>query len=372
MYKIQPYDTPHGERYMLLDNNFQEVPEVTAFLEHQDRLNRSPNTIRSYAYDLLLYYRYVDHIDTDPLRIASRHEGYNMFQGFSTYLLTHDITTSTTRIDKPVHTDSSINRIIGTVFTYYNFLYQYEFIPETVFPFRYSTGGHSHSFLSEMTRAKIRKHPLMRTTRHKPVKFITREQYNCLLAACRTLRDKLIVALLFEAGLRVGEVAGLHLSDLQEIERGVIEITPRYDNVNHARVKRNSAGKVRLPDYVTTMLVQYICQLEINDEYVFPKMSGINKGQPITTKTIARLFEDLSRRTKMHVHPHMLRHGFAVEKLNSGWSLYEVQSYLRHASPVSTQVYAEYTDDIKIKRIAEFNKTIKLPEVYKHDNYDDN
>lgn len=369
MYKIQPYDTPQGERYLVLDNDYKEVKEVSAFLEHLDRLNRSPNTIRSYAYDLLLYYRYADEKNIDPLRITNRQSAYQLFSGFINYLLTRDntITKPILRVDTPMHTDTSINRIISTVFSFYKFLYTFDFIHDDVFPYRLSSRYHSYSFLSEITRSKTKRHPLLRTTHHTPVKYITREQYNIILKECRTLRDKLIVAFMFEAGLRAGEVAGLHISDLQEIEKGIVSITPRYDNVNRARVKRNAAGKIKLPDYVTSMLIHYIIQLNPSSEYLFLKQTGRKKGLPITTKTISRLFEDLSRRTKLSVHPHMLRHGFAVEKLNSGWTLYEVQSYLRHASPVSTQVYAEYTDDIKIKRIEEFNRNIILPEVYKDD-----
>lgn len=367
MYKIQPYDTPQGERYLLLDNDYKEVKEVSAFLDHLDRLNRSPNTIRSYAYDLLLYYRYADANRIDPLHITGRKNGYLVFNGFSSSLITRD-DKNLIRVDMPMHADTSINRIINTVFVFYNFLYQYEFIPENIFPYRISSDRHSYGFLSEMTRIKARKHPLMRTVHHKPVKYITREEYKTLFNACRTLRDKLILAILFEAGLRAGELAGIHISDLQEIEKGILEICPRFDNCNRARVKRNAYGKVKLPDYVTDMLVSYLCELDTNTEYLFCKTTGIHKGQPITTKTISRLFDDLSRRTGISVHPHMCRHGFAIEKLNGGWSLYQVQSYLRHASPVSTQVYAEYTDDIKIKRMEKFYENIELPEVYKHGN----
>lgn len=365
MYKIQPYDTPQGERYLMLDNEFKEVTEVSAFLEHLDRLNRSPNTIRSYAYDLLLLYRYMSEANINPLNISGRQQGYQLFIKFSNFLLTHDKTTI--RMDKTVRADSSVNHIISTAFTYFSFLCQYGFINENLFPYRYSSGRQSYNFLSELTRAKVKKHPLLRATHHKQVKYITRNQYNLLLDACRTLRDRLIVSFLFEGGMRAGEVAGLHLSDLQEIEKGIIAITPRYDNINNARVKQNAGGKIKLPEYVINMLVQYLCDLDLSSEYLFTKTTGLNKGMPITTKSISRLFEDLSRRTGIRVHPHMCRHGFAIEKLESGWTLYEVQSYLRHASPVSTQVYAEYTDEIKIKRIEEFNRNIILPEVYKDD-----
>ena len=53
----------------------------------------------------------------------------------------------------------------------------------------------------------------------------------------------------------------------------------------------------------------------------------------------------------------MLRHGFAVEKIEDNWELFEIQSYMRHKVPTSTTLYAEFTDQAKINRMQEFNKT---------------
>ncbi len=366
MYKVQPYDTPHGEMYLILDSNFNEVKEASAFLEHAVKLNRSPNTIRGYAFDIVQYYRYAEYEHFNPLHITSKKKGLQIFNSFTSFLLMHS-KGSLIRIDRPSRSDNTINRILGTIYQYYQFLYQYEYINENLFPFKLSAGRYNYNFLSGITKAKLQRHSLSRTVKHMPVKFITRVQYEELLNACRTLRDRLIIALLFETGMRAGELAGLHISDLTGIERGIISVVPRNDNINHARVKRNAAGRLKLPDYVTNMLIQYLSELDIHAEYLFSKTTGKNKNEPITTKTITKLFENLSKRTGLKIHPHMTRHGFAIEKLNNGWSLYQIQSYLRHANPVSTQVYAEYTDELKIKIMSKFNENIKLPEVYKNE-----
>ena len=43
----------------------------------------------------------------------------------------------------------------------------------------------------------------------------------------------------------------------------------------------------------------------------------------------------------------MLRHGFATEKLEAGWQRVDIQAYLRHKNISSTQIYANYSNELK-------------------------
>lgn len=43
----------------------------------------------------------------------------------------------------------------------------------------------------------------------------------------------------------------------------------------------------------------------------------------------------------------MLRHGFATEKLEAGWQMVDIQAYLRHKNISSTQIYANYSNELK-------------------------
>ena len=70
--------------------------------------------------------------------------------------------------------------------------------------------------------------------------------------------------------------------------------------------------------------------------------------------TVERLFERLSLKVGYKVHPHMLRHGFATEKLEAGWQMIDIKMYLRHKSITSTQIYATYSDSLKQKKMSEF------------------
>lgn len=58
--KVQPIKTKKGIRYILIGNDYKPEPVVTRYLKYLDNLGKSPNTQRSYAYDLLLYCEFME------------------------------------------------------------------------------------------------------------------------------------------------------------------------------------------------------------------------------------------------------------------------------------------------------------------------
>lgn len=356
MYKVQPYIKDNKEQYHLLDcnNNYSIVPEADKFFEFNTLRNFSPCSLQAYAYDLMHYYNYCNIKHIDPLHLGDNRQIMETFTGFAKYLLTDK--KNIRIIDKPARKATTVNRIMSTIYNYYRYLSYCNLcdMPD-IFATRIT---HQRNFLSEMVKSKVSNYNLFRfKTDKNSIKYITREQYQLLLTACITLRDKIIVALLFEGGLRRGEVCGIHIDDLAELDHGIIKIVPRDDNKNHARVKNLAAGEIRIPNYVVNMITDYLTTRKGQSDYLFTVTKGATTGEPITTKTVTNLFIFLTHRTGIKVHPHMLRHGFAVEKLSSGWELFEIQSYLRHKVPTSTALYAEFTDQAKIKRMEDFYKS---------------
>ena len=57
--KAQVINTSKGKRYVLLDDQFKPVGVVNKYLKFLDNLGKSPNTQRTYAYDLLLYCQFM-------------------------------------------------------------------------------------------------------------------------------------------------------------------------------------------------------------------------------------------------------------------------------------------------------------------------
>jgi integrase/recombinase XerC len=155
----------------------------------------------------------------------------------------------------------------------------------------------------------------------------------------RGKRDRAILETLYSAGLRVSELVGLDLEDLDSAgetlrvrgkgkkERqspvGRLALQAIGDYLN----ARNGAGAPPARD---------------------PRALFLNKlGTRLTARSVARMLEGHIRKCGLaaKASPHTLRHTFATHLLNNGADLRAVQELLGHASLAATQVYAHVTTD---------------------------
>ena len=150
-----------------------------------------------------------------------------------------------------------------------------------------------------------------------------------LIESARSLRDKLLISVLYATGLRVSEVARLQWSDL-DFERRVI------------RVERGKGAKdrtVMLSDVLLPLLRQ-IGRFYGTDGYVFP---GQRKGRYLSPRTIERVVENARKLAQLEkkATPHSLRHSFATHLVESGTDIRFVQKLLGHANLETTTLYTK-------------------------------
>jgi site-specific recombinase XerD len=168
-------------------------------------------------------------------------------------------------------------------------------------------------------------------------KALSARQVAALLACCdqRTatgLRDLAILTLLARLGLRVGEVAGLGLED---IDWRCGEIT--------VRGKGNRQDRLPLPVDVGERIVDYLRHGRPTvalDRAVFLRAQAPYRA--LTSTAISTLVEVAGRRAGLGtVGAHRLRHSAATAMLRGGGSLTEIGQTLRHARPATTAIYAK-------------------------------
>ncbi len=146
-------------------------------------------------------------------------------------------------------------------------------------------------------------------------------------------RDRAILELLYSSGLRVSELAGLRMEDLN-LGEGLIKL--RGKGRKERIVPVGSKAAAALKAYLIERAL-----LKRDTEMVFLSRTGSS----LTERSIRRIVEKYSRETGLggRIGPHTLRHTFATHLLQSGADLRTIQELLGHSSLSSTQVYT-HTD----------------------------
>lgn len=355
--EVLSVNTPRGERWILVDDNYNDIEEVHLFLKHLSNIERSPNTLKNYCYHLKLFYEYMEYIEINVLEIRSASIGaLNVLSNFMFYLRYPRAAQNIYEINKesPVRSERTTNIIISVILEFYEFL-AVSYQIESLDLYGISSKSHYKHFMYEMNLGKKSKNKkfLKLKEAKKRIQYITRKQFDEIFSSCNNLRDKLLVSLLFECGLRIGEALGIQYADLDEYEKGILKVVFRDSNPNNARVKNRAEGIVIMPNSVLYLLEKYINNetLDYESDFLFINLYGANQGLPMTKSNVNRIFENLSQKIGYHVHPHMLRHGFATEKLSNGWQMIDIAEHLRHRSISSTTIYAEYTLDIRKRKM---------------------
>ena len=200
------------------------------------------------------------------------------------------------------------------------------------------------------------RHRLRETKRGRP-RTVSFEQFAGLMAACRTWRDRTIVALLGRAGLRRGEAVTLRMSDVHlaesSLEVGCAEPGPhlhvrRREDLDGGAAKSLDPRIVPADDLVLFCLDHYLLERAsvseaANSDRLLINLNSAFRGRGMTPGRLGALLGSLSRRAGLEdvITPHRLRHGFASELEASGVGLVLIQELLGHRQITSTQVYIQ-------------------------------
>jgi len=156
-------------------------------------------------------------------------------------------------------------------------------------------------------------------------------------------RDRAILETLYSAGLRVSELCGLNLADL-DLEEGVAVVRGKGRKERLALLgdEAQNALKTWFADRK-----ELLSKAGKQSDAVFLN----NKGGRLTTRSVGRMLEKhlLSAGLDPRTTPHTLRHSFATHLLDNGADIRGVQELLGHKSLTTTQVYTHVTP----KRIEE-------------------
>lgn len=189
----------------------------------------------------------------------------------------------------------------------------------------------------------------LKTEKHIPV-FLSVDEVMELFKAeggetVLALRNRAILEIFYSCGLRLSELAGLNIQDI-DFDQKLVKVK--------GKGRKERIVPVGMP--ALKAVEQYREKIDargINAEsriYETPLFLNF-RGQRITTRSIARIVNKVTSQSGIgrKISPHALRHSYATHLLNAGADLRSIQELLGHESLSTTQKYTA----INIKRMME-------------------
>ncbi len=221
----------------------------------------------------------------------------------------------------------SVNRKIATLRSYFNFLLR-------------------HKVITTDPMLKIK---ALKTDKTLP-KYVEEKPMENLLDGIEFsndfagMRDKLVLELLYGTGMRLAELIGLKISDLN-----------LYNNTLTVLGKRNKHRIIPMNRTLAEAIKNYLkireeVTQDATNQYLIITDNGTQAYPMFVQRLVIRylsLVTSLEQRS-----PHVLRHTFATHLLNRGADLNAIKDLLGHSSLAATQVYTHNSIE-KLKKVFE-------------------
>jgi len=305
--------------YELVDDDAGPITEANQFLRALQVRGLSVCTIRAYAYDLVVLFRWLGRADKELDRLTE-----SDLLGF--------VAVQQAARAQP----SSINRRLTTCRLLYRFCTDHELEAGrgvTAPAPHYQGRGKDRSLGLHVVRRSGRRRLRVKVPR-TVVEPLTRDEVRVFLRSLRRYRDLALVHLMLLCGLRSREVLLLRVADVSLDERQI-------------RV-RGKGGKERmlpLPDVGCQSLGDYLRferPARSTTARLFVVLQGPGRGQPMTPAGLRNLFRHRRLRPSLRrANAHRFRHTFGTDMARAGVRLPILQRMMGHAHGTTTLRYIE-------------------------------
>jgi len=153
----------------------------------------------------------------------------------------------------------------------------------------------------------------------------------------KSTRDRALVRLLYDLGLRRGEAVALDLADV-DFKVGLVSI------LGKGRTERET---LTLPEPTRSALEAWVAVRGTEDGPLFVNFDRAGKGQRLAGRSVARILATLGEGLGLKVRPHGLRHAAITEALDrTGGNLRAVQRFSRHLDSRVLGLYDDNREDL--------------------------
>jgi len=156
------------------------------------------------------------------------------------------------------------------------------------------------------------------------------------------LRDLAIIEVLYSCGIRVAELAGLNMSDI-DFDQRLVRVIGKGDKERIVPIGRKALKSVK--DYLEA-IIPWRKKIQSSETKSVPIFINYRGGR-LSTRSIGSIIKKYVRECGLmaNITPHSLRHTFATHLLDGGADLRSVQELLGHVSLSTTQKYTHVSLD---------------------------
>jgi integrase/recombinase XerD len=180
-------------------------------------------------------------------------------------------------------------------------------------------------------------------------KALSEEEVLALLGAVvgegpKALRDRAVLELLYATGMRISELVGLKLGDI-DLDEGLANVLGKGRRERIVPIGRHAKAALRrwLGPQGRPLLVRASTSAQAAVDALFVSA----RGRPLSRQAGWVIVESAARRAGLSgkVSPHVLRHSFATHLLDHGADIRVVQELLGHVSIATTQLYTKVSTE---------------------------
>lgn len=194
---------------------------------------------------------------------------------------------------------------------------------------------------------------------HSEIRYLDLDEYQTLIDACRTLRDEVILRLLWETGVRVSEACNIRIKDIDQDNRQIEIHTAkqqrgstqtrivyyRYELARTLREWLNQGGRNK---YLGSSESDYLLITKESPKMPPKRLGEIVHDVADRTDLQEVVFTNVRGNSQHRITPHTFRHSYAVHRTKNGMPIVYLQDLLGHSDIDITRQYLKFrTDDIR-------------------------
>lgn len=335
-------------------------PEASRYLHYLLGSARSVNTIRAYAQRLAAFFTWTEAVRLDwtggmpvasrfirelaaaPLPDRSAQAGYN---------------------DPRYRSGKTLNHYAVAVTQFYMWAARSDLISEKTAAGFYETRiayGLARTGAQLLPGQQIKARAVRVREVEESPRWLERAGSDALLSQLGNHRDRFLVTLMLETGVRIGEALGLRTEDLHLFQDSRAVGCPstgphvhvrRRRNPNDALVKSSRPRSIPVTEEACFLYHVYlgdrIDRLTVDESpMVFVNLySPRNPGGAVRYSNAVKMFYRCARKAGLKANPHMLRHTAATRWKRAGVPATDIQELLGHRSAASQEVYEHASDE---------------------------